>query len=66
LIAIVVNLPTEPPSKAWATEHLPIPTELLIYSVDQWRLLLSANSRRFFDVLTKEAVWLVGSPTGVA
>ena len=65
LIAIVA---AEEQSKqrngAWAVESLPTPTDLLVYTTDQWREL-SANSPRFYKTLELEARWLLGAPPTV-
>ena len=59
LIAVVdeTNLPFERRAVDWHLEHLPIPSEILIYTVDEWQHLLSKGSR-FARMLKSEVVWI--------
>ncbi|MGB2824935.1 MAG: nucleotidyltransferase domain-containing protein [Phycisphaerae bacterium] len=51
----------DPSDEAWATEHLPVPVERLVYTARQWAKLRESDSR-FYRVLLREARWLVGAP----
>jgi hypothetical protein len=42
----------------WGTSNLPVPADLLSYTVDDWRRL----SGRMGQVLRKETVWVLGNP----
>ena len=42
----------------WKTEALPVPTDLLVYTVDEWESLRQDGSR-FARTLASETVWLV-------
>jgi len=59
LIAVVdeTRLPFEKRAVDWHLEHLPIPSEILIYTVVEWHRLLSKNSR-FARMLKSEVVWI--------
>jgi uncharacterized protein len=61
LLAIVAASSAPHRTGAWSVEQLPTPTDLLVYTVDQWREL-SVNSPRFYDTLCGEARWLWGAP----
>ena len=41
----------------WATEELPVPTELLVYTADEWSGLVGEGTR-FGRMLGTEVVWL--------
>lgn len=45
----------------WPFEELPVPADLMVYTVPEWRRLL-ARGGRFADVMTKEVVWVTGRP----
>jgi hypothetical protein len=53
--------PTHPRGGSWATENLPVPADLLVYSVDQWQRL-KHQQRHFFNVLRDQTVWTWGTP----
>ena len=45
----------------WAADRLPVPVELLVYTVRQWDELRESDSR-FWRTLGCEARWLLGEP----
>ena len=45
----------------WDLGGLPVPAEILIYTAEEWRVLLE-RADRFARVMSEEVVWLV--PTG--
>jgi predicted nucleotidyltransferase len=61
LVAIVP--PTEKPFEArgvgWDTTGLPVPADLLVYTVDEWRGSVS-RADRFSRMLATDVVWVVG------
>lgn len=61
LIAIVGtdNRPAMERSLDWPTEALPVPADLLVYTVGEWKRL-EAEGGRFGRTLRAEARWLVG------
>lgn len=48
--------PFERRAAAWEVTQLPVPVDLLVYTLDEWRALLRQG--RFGQVLAREAVWL--------
>ena len=60
LIAIVQrdDRPAMDRAGDWSTEKLPIPTDLLVYTADEWARLQAENGR-FARTLNAEARWLV-------
>jgi len=38
-------------------EQLPVPADLLVYTLDEWESL-SASATKFAEVISREAVWL--------
>ncbi len=57
----IVEADDRPPmerAREWPTENLPVPADLLVYSVDEWRRL-EAESGRFARTLNTEARWLL-------
>lgn len=60
LIAVVRtdNRPSMERSRDWRTETLPVPADLLVFTVQEWRRL-EADGGRFGQVLRAEAQWLV-------
>ena len=70
LIAIVEHSEASYLERArdWPYERLPVPADLLVYTVEEWERLQRRGSR-FARVLADEVVWVVGGPrfrTGVA
>lgn len=60
LIAVVRtdNRPSMERSRDWRTETLPVPADLLVFTVQEWRRL-EADGGRFGQMLRAEAQWLV-------
>lgn len=60
LIAIVEadDRPAMERARDWPTEELPVPADLLVYSVTEWKRL-QAEGGRFVRTLNTEARWLV-------
>jgi len=54
-------LPFERRAVPWPSEHLPVPADVLAYTLAEWEALPERRSR-FARVLREETVWLVGSP----
>lgn len=47
-------------NRDWPYERLPVPADLLVYTVDEWDRLHQRGGR-FVDTLDDEAVWVIGS-----
>ena len=47
-------------NRDWLYERLPVPADLLVYTVDEWDRLRQRGGR-FVDMLDDEAVWVIGS-----
>ena len=62
LIAIVrrADEPFETRAVSWNTTDLPVPAQLLGYTVLEWQHLVSRGNR-FSRVLTSKVVWVIGS-----
>ncbi|WP_419167949.1 nucleotidyltransferase domain-containing protein [Candidatus Palauibacter sp.] len=45
----------------WPFEALPVPADLLVYTVPEWRRLVSRGDR-FSHVMAREVVWVIGGP----
>lgn len=60
LIAVVRtdNRPSMERSRDWGTETLPVPADLLVFTVREWKRL-KAEGGRFVQTLRSEAQWLV-------
>ena len=60
LVAVVVQspLPFIERARDWKTETLPVPTDVLVYTVEEWETLRN-GAGRFARVLAAETVWLV-------
>ncbi len=60
LIAVVEtdNQPATERNVDWPTETLPVPTDLLVYTADEWSRL-QAEGGRFARTVNAEARWLV-------
>ncbi len=61
LIAIVDGPKPHPTAAAWSTAELPVPADLLVYDVAEWRALM-ASGGRMARTLEREARWWVGVP----
>lgn len=64
LIAVVGtdDRPAMERSRDWHTEALPVPTDLLVFTVREWQQL-EAEGGRFVRTLRAEAQWLVKRET---
>ena len=60
LVAVVARsaLPQAERPRAWKTEALPVPADLLVYTTSEWESL-QGEGGRFARTLAAEAVWLV-------
>ena len=58
IIAIVESSPHpfDRRSLSWDLNSLPVPTEIRVYTVNEWARLLTGNPR-FVQTIQKEAVW---------
>ena len=58
---IVIAKKSEPPRERRAIpfdkENLPVPADLLVYTIDEWKTL-SASGSKFTKMISREAVWL--------
>ncbi len=61
LLAVVreTEVPFERRAAAWDLNDLPVPSEILVYTVAEWQALRRRGDR-FSHMLAHEAVWLVG------
>jgi len=59
VIAVVdeTHLPFEKRPVNYRLEHLPVASEILVYTVDEWDALLTRDSR-FSRMLKSEVVWI--------
>jgi predicted nucleotidyltransferase len=48
--------PFERRGREWDTFELPVPSDLLVYTREEWKNL--REKRRFFQTLSREAVWV--------
>lgn len=55
-LIVVVDGPT-PPDRDWATLELPVPADVLVYTLAEWKALAEANSR-FYRTVCSQAVWV--------
>jgi hypothetical protein len=67
LVAIVRDseLPIERRSVSWDATTLPVPADLLVYTVAEWRALLTRGDR-FARVMRDDVVWVQGRPPGAS
>lgn len=61
LVAIVSKseLPRLERNRDWSYERLPVSTDLLVYTVDEWERMRRRGGR-FARMMDEEAVWVVG------
>lgn len=61
LVAIVSEseLPRLERNRGWPCERLPVPTDLLVYTVDEWERMRRKGGR-FARMMYEEAVWMLG------
>lgn len=58
-ILVLVNSSEAPfarRSAGWDATGLPVPADVLVYTVEEWRAIAG---RRFHDVIEREAVWVL-------
>jgi predicted nucleotidyltransferase len=48
--------PMERRAADWSTKDLPVPSDLLIYTIDEWEKMKDAG--RFCRTLMREAIWI--------
>ena len=60
LVAVVRVSPAPFPERSagWPTHTLPVPADLIVYTMDEWRKLHDEGGR-FARTLAREAVWLI-------
>lgn len=56
LIVAQADLPFEQRAAAWDAHSLPVPADLLVYTLDEWQNL--PRDRRFVQVVEREARWV--------
>ncbi len=49
--------PFEQRARAWDTAELPVPTDVLVYTQDEWQAL--QNGGRWHRTLEREVIWVV-------
>lgn len=52
------DLPFEERSSEWDVHELPVPTDVLVYTQNEW---LALDNSRFRQTLKREAVWIHGN-----
>lgn len=62
LVAVVErsDLPRMERGREWPCERLPVPTDLLVFTVDEWQAMMERGGR-FARVMKDEVVWVIGS-----
>ncbi len=62
LVAIVErsDVPRMERNRDWPFERLPVPADLLVFTVDEWDRMMK-RAGRFARVMETEVVWVVGS-----
>jgi len=58
-LLVITESQVEPVGEYWAVDHLPVPTDRLVYSSDQWARLAEHNTR-FYQTLRTDTRWLNG------
>jgi len=62
-IVIIVEhstLPFERRAAQWDVTELPVPADVLVYTLDEWRSL--PRQGRFYQTVLREAVWVYERP----
>lgn len=62
-LVVLVTESDAPPlrrSAAWPSEDLPVPSDILTYTLEEWSAL--AQAAGFRRTLWRETAWLVGNP----
>lgn len=62
LVAVVErsDLPRMERNRDWPFERLPVPADLLVFTVDEWDRMMERGGR-FARVMETEVVWVAGS-----
>lgn len=62
LVALVrrSELPRLERNRDWPCERLPVPTDLLVYTIEEWERMRRRGGR-FARMMDEEAVWVVGA-----
>ncbi len=62
LVAVVSEseVPRLERNREWPCERLPVPTDLLVYTVDEWERMRRKGGR-FARMMDEEAVWVLGA-----
>ena len=62
LVAVVAHsdLPRMERNRDWPYERLPVPTDLLVFTVDEWQTMMQRGGR-FARVMKDEVVWVIGA-----
>lgn len=60
LVAVVSHAPAsfENRSLGWDLSPLPVPTDLLIYTIEEWRAVQQRGGR-FAETLSRETIWIL-------
>ncbi len=61
LVVVVTDCdePFERRGASWATEKLPVPADIVVYTETEWKAL-QRRGTRFARMLGEDAVWMVG------
>ena len=62
LVAVVEHsdAPRMERGRDWPYERLPVPADLLIFTVDEWQAMMQRGGR-FASVMKDEVVWVIGA-----
>jgi len=62
VVAVVehTDVPRMERNRDWPYERLPVPTDLLVFTVDEWQAMMERGGR-FASVMKDEVVWVIGS-----
>lgn len=62
LVAVVehTDVPRMERNRDWPYERLPVPTDLLVFTADEWQAMMERGGR-FASVMKDEVVWVIGS-----
>ena len=62
LVAVVehTDVPRMERNRDWPYERLPVPTDLLVFTLDEWQAVMERGGR-FARVMKDEVIWVIGS-----
>lgn len=62
VVAVVEHsdVPRMERNRDWHYERLPVPTDLLVFTLDEWQAMMERGGR-FARVMKDEVVWVIGS-----